>query len=264
VRRHYLLIFIALMAVGDVAQAQWSGDLEIVLAPTMRQYCRVLRFPQGWTIQRFDDTGQRLVFDSDRGEYEFRVKGLLSTEFLVAGFVPGFAGLLGRYDTLNRYKVDLSDSGATAVLADREDWEAAAVVPLTRKSGSPARSYPDGKPYAFHGFQFPKSGEIWPQPSYQAMLLSPDQRWLILLSRARDKGGSPTRVFLDVFNVDTGNKILTINGTYSSPLGADPDLTLLKAAWLTERYFLVPHGKYKERCLVCEFGRDPNQKVARP
>jgi hypothetical protein len=74
------------MIVGRVAHAQWTGDLEIVLAPTMRQYCHVLRFPQGWTIQRFDEAGQRLSFDSYGGEYEFRVKGLLSTEFLVAGF----------------------------------------------------------------------------------------------------------------------------------------------------------------------------------
>jgi hypothetical protein len=261
VKRCCLQIFLTLMIVGRVAHAQWTGDLEIVLAPTMRQYCHVLRFPQGWTIQRFDEAGQRLSFDSCGGEYEFRVKGLLSTEFLVAGF----AGSLERYYTLNRYKVDLSDSGASVVPADREAWEAAAVVPLTRKSGSPAwPSPPEGKPYAFHGFQFAKGGEMWAQPSDKAMLLSPDQRWLVLLSRARDRDGSPTRVFLDVFNADTGNKILTIDGTYSSPVGADPDAILTKAAWLTERYFLVPLGKYKERCLVCEFSRDPNRKVANP
>jgi hypothetical protein len=249
------------MIVGRVAHAQWTGDLEIVLAPAVQQYCHILRFPRGWTIQRFDDVGQWLSFDSYGGEYEFRAQGLLSTQFLVAGFVED----MERFYTLNRYKVDLSDSAATVAPADRKAWEAAAVVPLTRKSGSPAwPSPPEGKPYVFHGFQFAKRGEIWAQPSDKAMLLSPDQRWLVLLSRELDRDDRPTRVFLDVFNADTGDKLLGIDGTYSSSVGADPDGVLTKAAWLTERYFLVPLGKYKERCLVCEFSRDPNLKVANP
>jgi hypothetical protein len=221
----------------------------------------ILRFPRGWVIQRFDEVGQRLSFDSYAGEYEFRVEGLLSTEFLVAGLVEPQE----RYYTLNFYKVDLSDAGATPTPANRGAWEDATALPLIRKSGSPAwPSPPEGKPYAFHGFQFAKRGEIWAQPSDKAMLLSPDQRWLVLLSRERDTDGSPTRVFLDVFEAETGNKLLSIDGTYSSSVGADPDGILTKAAWLTERYFLVPLGKYKERCLVCEFSRDPNRKVANP
>jgi len=249
------------MIVGRVAHAQWTGDLEIILAPTVRQYCHVLRFPQGWTIQRFDEVGQRLSFDSYSGEYEFRVEGLLTTKFLVAGFT----GSLERYYTLNLYKVDLSDPGPAAIPADRRAWEDATAVPLMRKSGSPAWPSPsEGKPYTFHGFQFAKRGEIWAQPSHEAMLLSPDQRWLVLLSRELDRDSRPTRVFFDVFNADTGDKLLGIDGTYSSPAGADPDGILTKAAWLTERYFLVPLGKYKERCLVCEFSRDSNLKVANP
>ncbi len=121
----------------------------------------------------------------------------------------------------------------------------------------------------FNGFQFIKSGEVWVQPSGDATRLSPDQAWLVLQSRARKGERGPTRMFLDVFNADTGGKVLKFEGTYSNTIGSsvysiDPDDYLAQTAWLTERYFIVPLGEHKERCLVCEFGRGGQQPGAKP
>ena len=51
-------------------------------------------------------------------------------------------------------------------------------------------------------------------------------------------------------------------GTYKG-FGNDPDGDFRTAAWLTERYFIVPLGGRHERCLVCEFGAR-NQQGAKP
>ena len=64
--------------------------------------------------------------------------------------------------------------------------------------------------------------------------------------------GYKGKVFFDIFNADTGKKLLTIQGRYES---SDTHGVLSKTAWVTERYFIVPMGEHLERCLVCEFGR---------
>jgi hypothetical protein len=130
------------------------------------------------------------------------------------------------------------------------------VVPLSRKN----RFFPGGepveeRPFEFHGSQFAKSGAIWAQTFRGAALLSPDQAWLVLQSRERKNPSGAVKVFFDVFNAETGKKVVMIEGNYSSiNNGDDPDGVLAKAGWLTERYFIVPLGKTIERCLVCDFG----------
>jgi hypothetical protein len=64
-------------------------------------------------------------------------------------------------------------------------------------------------------------------------------------------------VFFDFFNADTGQKLFTIEGVFSSVNGGDPDTAVLtKTGWVTERYFIVPLGKAIDHCLVCDFGKD--------
>lgn len=244
----WISLFAPLSAWGQI----WAGHIEVNLTRASRQFCHIIRFPRGWAIQRIDNEGQRLFFDYS-SKYEFRVQGLLGTKFLVGGFAESIGT---RYDTINRYTVDLSDGTAPVRQADREIWEAAAVVPLTRKSTfPPIGTVPNETRAEFNGFQFVKSGDTWAQPSDGATRLSPDQAWLVLQSYSGKGDHGPAKVFFEVFNAETGKKALTIEGTYSTfSYSYDPDGILSKTAWLTERYFIVPLGKHKERCLVCEFG----------
>jgi hypothetical protein len=241
----------AVLIASTNAWAQFD-DLEVTLTPASRGYCHVIRFPQGWVFARFDkEVGQRLFFGSPSSDYEFRVEGVLSTKFLVRGFTEN----VGRnYYTNNQYEIDLSDTIAPMLEVGRKAWEAAAVVPLTRKSAFPPIGVPNEMRLKFHGFQFNRTGDIWGQPSDYATRLSPDQAWLVLQSRERKHGNSPVKVFFDVFNADTGQKVFVIEVSYSSIHNTeDPDGVLAKTGWLTERYFIVPPGKTIERCLVCDF-----------
>jgi hypothetical protein len=249
-----------LTATFVVAVSAWArlpfDHIEVPLTPAMRQYCHIVRFPQGWAMQRLDDEGDPLSFRYG-SEYEFRVEGVLSTRFLVGGFQTW---VRRRYDTTNRYKVDLSDSTAPVLSASREAWESAAVVPLIRKSAfPPSGRVPSEKLAELHGFQFGKSGDIWCQPSDCASRLSPDQAWLVLQSRSRANADGHTKVSFDIFNADTGSKVITIVGIHEGR-GDDPDGALSRTAWVTERYFIVPLGEHKERCLVCEFGGQNRHK----
>jgi hypothetical protein len=250
-----------LMATLCLAQVNaWSqraaGQLEVTMSSEVRQYCHVVRFPKGWSIQHLDNSGQALFFN-EQGDYEFRQVAPSEATFLVGGYTTMVEH---RYDTTNWYKVDLSNPMAPVGPASLKDWEAGKVVPLTRISSFPRGARPTEHEEAeFNGFQFAKTGVLWIQYGFDTRL-SPDRAWLVLQSRARnpDKHG-PTNVFLDVFNTATGQKLLTIQGVYSNHVGStvlsiDPDGYLNGTAWPTERYFLVPLGAHKERCLVCEFG----------
>jgi hypothetical protein len=147
------------------------------------------------------------------------------------------------------------------------DTTGAAIVPMYRKS--PIRPGPELGPdeqAEFRGMHFSKTGGGWTYSDDTARL-SPDQAWLVLQSytgTVADNDEIPDltslrslfrryhgRVFCDVFNADTGRKLLTINGSYSTGY---PNAPLHKTAWVTERYFIVPLGEDCERCLVCEFG----------
>lgn len=121
------------------------------------------------------------MIDCASSDYEFRVEGVLGTRFLAGAFAPEGRH---RYDSTNRYRVDLSDSTAPLLRASEDDWKAAAVVPLVRKSifivygGHPPE-------YAvFDGRQYSKSGTRWLYP-YTASRLSPDSAWLVLQSETK-------------------------------------------------------------------------------
>jgi hypothetical protein len=234
--------------------------VEVKLTQSMRENCHIVRFPRGWVMQRFDDHGAPLSFDY-RSEYEFRADGFSSTRFMVGGFQTWVGR---RYDTTTRYKVDFSDPSAPILPASRAAWESGTVVPQTRKSiFPPGETMPNDRRADFHGYQFLRSGDFWAQPSGYATRLPPDQAWLVLQSTTGTRQDVPTRIFLDVFNADTGRKILTIGGACSG-FTNDPDGALSMTAWVTERYFIVPLGEHKERCLVCDFAARRPQQGAKP
>jgi hypothetical protein len=205
-------------------------------------------------------------------DYEFRIPGVLGTRFLIRGVDKSLNK--GHYNyTTNIYKVDLSDPGGVPGLAEEEEWQSGTVVPdnrmfdFSRNFAAISFHLQNDTPLAFRGLQFNKTGKVW---EGQVARLSPDQSWIVLLSSSgriakrddfigfegRDKG----RLFMDVYNVDTGKKLITIVGTY---LNIDPS-ALNQALWVTERYFILPLGERRERCLVCDFGRADRERGLKP
>jgi hypothetical protein len=229
-------------------------DLEVTLTPAAREYCHIIRFPQAWIMPRTDaKTGERLSFNSTYSGYEFRVEGLLGTRFLVAGITDSFPP--APYYTSNMFSVDLSNPAGAIRPAGKAAWDASTVVPFTRRSAfSPAGTVPNDRHLDFHGFQFSRSGAFWAQPSDYATRLSPDEAWLVLQSDDLPRGDGPTPVYFDFYNAETGKKIVTIAGTFST-FGGDVDHQFFRPGWLTERYFIVGLGRQLDRCLVCEFGK---------
>ncbi len=254
------------------ATLQASDPIDVKVASDAREYCHIVEFPQGWSTPRLDERGLLLTYGASN-DYEFRVVGLLGTRFLVAGVVEpertGMSTTKTRY-TSNKYDVDLSNPKAVARPASDALWESGTTITLSQKSvvGQFVQLTPDSR-VEYHGFQFEKSGHFWVWPEYLATRLSPDQAWLVLQSitgpvepigteRLRDifrfyQG----KVFFDIFNADTGKKILTIAGHYHCN---DPAHLLGKTAWLAERYFIAPLGEHNEHCLVCEFGKKERGK----
>lgn len=167
------IVYLLALFLPERAPAQrWADSLEVTMSPAMREYCHIIRFPQGWAVQKYDKNGQFLAFPGTR--ISSSAPGVLSTEFLVKAFE-----LLGEHCySSNVYKVDLSDFRAVPFPSSRKPWEDTATVPLTRKSiFPPAPMDPLKQPAEFHGFQFEKRGEIWAQPYDPATRLSPDGAW---------------------------------------------------------------------------------------
>ena len=257
------MTLVALMfLVGPNVWAQFD-DLEVTLTPAAREYCHAVRFPQGWAIRRHEErTSQRLFFGLEYSDYEFRAEGALSTEFLVAGFTD-FVGY--KNYTTNHYRVNLANPSAPIVPASQKSWDDATVILFARKSPLLPKRIPDeDKPFQFHGLEFTKSGDIWAQAYFAAALLSPDQAWLVLQSGDRQGDQKRARVFFDFFNADTGQKLFTLEGIFTSlHLGEYAEEALAKTGWVTERFFIVPLGRFRERCLVCDFGKRTTKKGAK-
>jgi hypothetical protein len=256
------------LTVFPVFASIFGPSVDVKITPAIKEYCHIVRFPQGWAMMPFIENGDVLgtvtplqyVYES---AYEFRVPGVLRTRFLVRGVDKSYGKNHYHY-TNNVYDVDLSDPKSVPRPATEKEWEDGTMIPDSRESNGKTfanqRFLTNAQPLPFRGFLFAKSGDIW---SGDWARLSPDHSWIVLLSSSgsvhsshesqielgfgRDKG----KLFMDVYNVDTGKKLVTIVGTY---LNINP-AALDQALWVTERYFMLPLGEHRERCLVCDFGR---------
>jgi|SRR5579862_9640113 len=230
--------------------ASWDAFIDLKLPPSAREYCHLVRFPSGWKIKSTYNE-PNLKIDYRYSDYEFRVEGLLTTWFLVGAFNTNYGR---RDDASNFYRLDLSDPKTSIKRASRQNWEAAGVVPLERKSIFISFDIHEPDHAEFNGFQYKKTGEHWQVPS-SVSRLSPDGTWLVLQSFSGRKSLQllpSSDVFFDVFNTTTERKVFTLRGTYFG-FGDDESGCLSKTAWLTERYFVIPLGRVRDRCVVCEF-----------
>jgi hypothetical protein len=245
---------IAVFFIAALLQA--ASPIEIKMTPATLERCHILRFPQGWKVPVI--MYESVLYYGYDSKYEFRVADLLGTKFLIAGLI-----LPEKKYTTNKYEVDLSDPKAPVLAVEDRVWDSATRIPVSQEST--VKTIPTLDPeyqIQFKGKVCPKSGYYWATPSDAADRLSPDQAWLVLQSwtGSVDKGAEMHvfnwgwryhgKVFFDVFNAETGKKVFTIEGTYSN---FDQDSTLAQTFWVTERYFIVPLGEHRERCLVCEF-----------
>lgn len=88
-----------------------AGPVDAKITPAIGKYCHIVHFPQGWStvpfIRNHDvlNTATPIAY-SYWSDYEFRIPGLLGTQFLVRGFDRTTGRLVY---TNNIYRVDFSD-----------------------------------------------------------------------------------------------------------------------------------------------------------
>jgi hypothetical protein len=260
---------LAVLSLGAMVASWADAAVDVQVTPAIRQYCHIIRFPQGWTIRpyiRHNDVLRTVtpIAYSYWSDYEFRLLGLIGTRFLVRGIDP-----LYKIYTNNAYELDLSETNSLPRPATEQEWQDGTKIPDSRPSDW--RTFANihltnAQALPFRGLDFIKSGDIWAGEAR----LSPDQQWIVLLSSSgsvakhdeflifgeRDKG----KLFFDVFNADTGRKLMTILGTYSD---INPG-AVNKSLWVTDRYFIVPLGETRERCLICDLGPVDGEGRLRP
>lgn len=250
---------LAILQASFCTTAYPKRPLDIEITREMRERCHIIRFSQGWTVPlTAEGTVQFYTYSKD---YEFRIEGELGSRFLVAGVVrSGYPGHAATY-TSNKYLLDLSDRKARVLAATEKMWNDGLTVAQTTK-GVLQLGVPDSKVFQINGHTLTKSGQHWTEDR-----LSPDRRWIVLQSWQGRSGslseswgpplewsmllGYKGKAFWDIFNADTGRRVLTIRGRYntSNAMG-----DMLRSFWLTERYFIIPLDEHREQCLVCEFG----------
>jgi hypothetical protein len=260
------LSFPAILSVAMSASTMAQGVKMDQLSPQVREYCHIVSFDRGWG--GIPSVGI-ISFDYDyRDKYEFRVLGLLSTTFLVrgrSGIVSDRGdAILEPTDGYTRriYEIDLADPKARAHLVPEAMWLSAARIPFVQESIVSDQMQVSGEA-EFNGMRLLKTGTRLMLPRY-ASRLSPDRTWLVLQSwsgkinsesslagQLGAAGVGRGQLFFDVFHADTGKRVVTIEGRFQFD---EPESTVGTTGWVTERYFVVPLGAHRERCLVCDFG----------
>ena len=259
----FLLLWV--LAVPEMGFAR--DPVSINLNAAARESCHIITFPQGWRLQYVASKSPFPNFRYAEGDYEFRALG---SRFLVRALVrdlgkPIYAG--------NLYEVDLSDPRDLARSASEENWNSATAIPSPRGGDSPWLAVGRlalAKSASFESRQFAKSGNKWAIQGYE-MRVSPDRTLLILQSWSGKLVGNGVgangelpgiplgfgrnhgKLFFDVFNATTGTKLITVTASF---VDIQPEEAFAKTAWVTARYFVVPLADTRERCLVCEFGRN--------
>lgn len=218
------------------------------LQGTATEYCHLVRFPQGWTMPRLGPPFDKEPLVYLEADYDIRQVSPGSDKFLIRA-IQKHRGI--PTPTLNVYLVDLANPSVVPRPASPVEWAAAEPIALNRTPiGIELNRESAAK---FKGFTFPKTADRW--ATYAPSRLSPASSWLVLQSadgKQMSAFGIKYRVVFDMYSTETGRKLATIETTYSG-IGNNPDECAGRAAWLTDRFFLIPLGKQAENCLVCEF-----------
>lgn len=144
---------------------------------------------------------------------------------------------------------------------DQSLWGSAPELKTHEGKRAPVVLQPKGIDYRGHFLDI--SGPKWWDEDYYAALLSPREHRIALNSR---EGGSsypgpfePGRILskgryrIDIYDVESGRRVLLIQSTFHGGAEADPNDFQGEAFWLTDRYYVVPlepHGM--RRLLICD------------
>ncbi len=239
----------------DLVQVKWNSDV--------REYCHVVRFPQGWKQPSSVRTkyGNEVVpprFELAVSDYEFRIPGILGTRFLVRS-VEDYS--FEKFYTLNLYAVYLFDPTSVPQSADDKEWESATVVSLRYKGPADViTKYVQS--LDLHVALGGNHSAGFTISSYRSTVVFQSWRGTLGHDSSSDAPGdvsaiftfrpSHGRLFFDVYAADTRKKLITIAATFANVY---PGVIFDKSGWVTERYFFVPLDDRREKCLVCDFGR---------
>ena len=215
------------------------------------EHCQTLRFPSGWHLSEND----RRQFD----QFEFRRSEIDGDTYLVAAVALPKSGT--KTYSLNKYRVELGDIVQVRP-AKQQVWDTAVPVPLGDRFRIQLQQPPHGDNFIYRQRAFKRSGPKWPAVGVDARI-SPDERWIAVQSWQgsdyRDGDafftpgtlfGTPSRFFVDLYEVASGDKIVAFDGVdHDFSAG---DAPLLNSFWLESRYFFVPLGSHRQKFLVCQ------------
>lgn len=172
------------------------------------------------------------------------------------------AEYLGR-TSVGKFRLDMDHPNQFQNISDVE-WEnatrlAVAQIHEQQASLNNSENRETGQsPIRFKGQAFRPSGAYWPGVRESAATPSPDNRWLILLSQEVERGaGNPLHgedpysgnVYLDLFSVESGRKVLTVSGTLHNVASG---VFYGSAGWLNDRYVVVSLDMMNHDLIFCD------------
>ena len=172
--------------------------------------CQTVRFPNGWQLARQE------VREIE--QLEFR-----RPESKSAGYVVAAAGSARRGTKtygLNKFLIELREN-ARVRLATQREWETSVPAPIgERFRFQLQRRNTDS--LVFRQREFKKSGPKWPDVGVDVRI-SPDERWIAVQSwqgidyrnmeSLLSPGtffGTPSRFFVDVYDVQSGEQVIAV------------------------------------------------------
>jgi hypothetical protein len=260
-RRSALFLF-SLAILGTHVSCSWTKSAE----PQLSGPIGLVRFPEPWlkvigsrTTILNDNIGY-VIRKSPRGELLFAIKqGFAGEQY--GKDVSDFPVKSADYDYYsdNQFAVSL-DGGFRVRAVDQAEWYAAQ-KPLHSYHFIMFSGTPEGVEYK--GRLYRKSGESW---GHATALVSPRGIWIAVFSySSRDKpdrgmlpgfpaaGDEPGRgeVFLDVYNVSSGEKVISARAPFGrKPGGFVPSMLFGASVWIEDRYLIMPLDWILDHCLV--------------
>ncbi len=238
--------------------------------PQLKGPIGIVRFPGPWVkvignaTRGVNDNVHYVVRKSGGGELLFAVKqGFTGAEF--GKEITDFPVRSPDYDYYsdNQFAVSLDGTYRIRKVSSQE-WDTATKVihsyhTITSSQNSSAAK--EGVQYK--GRMYRKSGESW---GNVVALVSPRETWIAVFSwSSKDKpdrgmlpgfpagGDEPGRgeVFVDVYNVSSGEKVISARSPYGAkPGGFTPSMLFSGSLWIEDRYFIMPLNWWLEDCLV--------------
>jgi hypothetical protein len=241
----------------DLAGMSWSVELG-------KNRCQLVKFSDTWIY-----LGSSPIFISDKLEFRSR-KGSSATEFLVSARTDPH-GTPAEFYVDHKVGFDLVNPTNVWPIDD-SDWKTAAVLPLTQDVcelsipsailNNPSaleqqKTIKGASTFTCDGREYVKTGK-W----FGSAVLPPSRALLAMASWNGEftngvgqtilfGGPSELNAFIDVFDVATARKLVTvkahINGRVGIPFFSGP-------AWLNGRYLVIPVHEQLRECLICDFG----------